>query len=85
MWTVTTFWSAKYRRRVGLISVDLGLEGRRLRARNESVIDVGPFLDLVGEMIDAIGIRGVYDEVFNVFALSTALYDGLMERGYPRR
>lgn len=72
---------ASYRQRAGDISVELMLEELKLREQDSREIDIGKFADLVDECLDAIGVRGCYDDVFNVYALAVALNDGFAEKG----
>ena len=71
---------SRYRLQLGEVSVDLLEEEVRLRARNETFIDIGSFVDLVNDMIDNIGIRGVWDDVFNLPSLAVAMQEALARR-----
>jgi len=71
---------SRYRLQVGEVSVDLLEEEVRLRARNETFIDIGSFVDLVNDMIDNIGIIGVWDDVFNLPSLAVAMQEALARR-----
>ncbi|KAL7533822.1 hypothetical protein ACHAWF_004632 [Thalassiosira exigua] len=77
---------ASYRNRLGQAFYKLLEEGGRLFGSNETTLDVGEFLDLVDDVVDGIGVRGAFEEIFNIHSLAISLKDYFYMSGQtPKR
>ena len=81
---------SEFRQRLGDVSVDLMFERCHLAELEEedpnsltkiTTINIDDFVDLVNDIIDVLGIQGLYDDIFNVYSFTVGFKDSLRNKG----
>ena len=75
-----TLLIASFRKRFGDIALNLMYDYCDILSSQQQdvvTIDIGEFADFVHEVIDTIGVIGLYDDIFNVYGFSVSIKDKL--------
>lgn len=75
-----TLLIASFRKRFGDIALNLMYDYCDILSSQQQdvvTIDIGEFADFVHDVIDTIGVIGLYDDIFNVYGFATSMKDKL--------
>ena len=71
----------EYRREIAKLSLDMMEEDTNERALETPYMDISPFVKVIKEALDDVGIRGVYDNLFRQEIFSSTMTQVAQERG----